>query len=287
MCSYKEERENFGNADQKHTGLTYKHIIYNDEETSFRSTYGIWLPDSEETSCKSQLDIILKKITNSKDGDNSNSLVGDIDLCLICLDLSEPHDALEQLNHWVGLLNNHIQWNCVTDSLEILAQSVKNKWNNLDFTSNDPDMVSELNYVLSKNIGIPIVVVATKTDRFDDLESENFKDETFNYIQYKLRMECLALGAGLCYTSSKSGQNNDTLYHEILYHIGFKLKPSQPSVIDRSSINIPLGWDSLKKINLLKESLLTINETTDWKSAVPQTYRKYGNSNNSSSHSLN
>merc|ERR1712018_41273 len=124
-------------------------------------------------SCKSQLDTILSKITNSKDPSSlhsnkdadKNHLLGDIDLCLICLDLSEPHEALQQLKKWVSVLSNHIQWNCVTDSLEILAQSVRSKWN-LDFSDNR----DEANYVLSENIGIPILVVGTKTDKFEDLE---------------------------------------------------------------------------------------------------------------------
>merc|ERR1739848_878303 len=93
-------------------------------------------------------------------------------------------------------------------------------------------------------------------------------DELFSYIQYHLRKECLALGAGLCYTSAKAGLNQEVLCQEILYNIGFAQSKSNASVIDRASINIPLGWDSLKKIELLKESLLNIDINDTWTNVV-------------------
>ena len=112
--------------------------------------------------------------------------------------------------------------------------------------------------------------MATKTDAFEDLEtSESFTDETFNFLQYNLRMFALSLGAGLCYTSSKTGQNLEVLYNEILYHLNFKNKGTSPSVIDKSAINIPLGWDSTAKIDLLKESLITLSVDSNFSDSIP------------------
>ena len=46
-------------------------------------------------------------------------------------------------------------------------------------------------------------------------------------------------------------------------------KKSTASVIDRSSINVPLGWDNLKKIELLQESMLNLDINGEWKAIIP------------------
>merc|ERR1712110_167676 len=110
----------------------------------------------------------------------------------------------------------------------------------------------------------------TKTDTFDDLErDESFDDEQFHFIQYHMRKECLQLGAGFIYTSAKSGNNISNLYTEILSHIGFSTKKSTPAVVERSTVNVPMGWDNMKKIDLIKEGLLNIDVSAHWKSVVP------------------
>merc|ERR1712110_79717 len=110
----------------------------------------------------------------------------------------------------------------------------------------------------------------TKTDTFDDLErDESFDDEQFHFIQYYMRKECLQLGAGFIYTSAKSGNNISNLYTEILSHIGFSTKKSTPAVVERSTVNVPMGWDNMKKIDLIKEGLLNIDVSAHWKSVVP------------------
>jgi len=243
----------------KYGGLTYKNVVFNDDDSAIRGSWGVWQPDPDAKACQKQLNQILPRIANSKDP-NAKTILGDVDLVVIALDLSNPNTVMQQLDAWVQLLSDFMQWHCSTDSLEILAQNVRGKW----------DVASDDVFSLSKNIGLPLLVVGTKSDSFDELErSENFTDEHFNYIQYHLRKECLALGAGLCYTSAKNGQNANVLYHEMLYHIGFSTQKSQPSVIERSSINIPIGWDSLKKIELLQESLMNIDINGAWKTVLP------------------
>jgi dynein light intermediate chain 1 len=248
----------------KYGGLNYRNVVFNDDDSAIRGSWGMWMPDSEPRACRKQLNVALPKISKSKNLANEpgkvKNVVGDIDMAIICVDMSNPVTIKEQLERWVSMLNDFCQWACTTDSLELLAQSVRAKW----------DLQPDDEFSLSANIGLPICVVGTKTDLFDELErSENFKDEQFSYIQYHLRKECLSLGAGLCYTSSKNGQNADALYQEILYNIGFTEKKSTASVIDRSSINVPLGWDSLKKIELLQESLLNLDIEGEWTSVIP------------------
>jgi len=179
--------------------------------------------------------------------------------------MSNPQTAISQIEKWVSELNEYIQWSCTTESIEALASDVRARWTNLE--SSDAETLS---LALMKNIGLKIIVVGTKTDVFDDLErEESFDDEQFHFIQYHLRKECLQLGAGLVYTSAKSGNNIANLYTEILSQIGFSAKKSCPAVIERSTVNVPMGWDNMKKIDLIKEGLLNIDVNAHWKSIVP------------------
>jgi len=58
--------------------------------------------------------------------------------------------------------------------------------------------------VLTKSLGIPVIVVITKCDVMPTLEKENeYKDEQFDFMQYHLRKFCLEYGAALFYTSVK------------------------------------------------------------------------------------
>ena len=53
---------------------------------------------------------------------------------------------------------------------------------------------------------------------------------------------------------------------------------------------MPLGWDSLKKIELLQESLLNLDVNGEWKSVIPQAnigVRKVGGTDESINQSMN
>merc|ERR1739848_729051 len=112
----------------KFSGLTYKNIIYNDDDSAVRGSWGLWIPDSDEKACKKQLSQILPKITNSKSQRTPGLIVGDLDLVLICIDMGNPFQALDELKKWVNVMNDFVQWNCSTDSLELLAQHVRKQW---------------------------------------------------------------------------------------------------------------------------------------------------------------
>ncbi|KAI8801785.1 dynein light intermediate chain-domain-containing protein [Cladochytrium replicatum] len=133
---------------------------------------------------------------------------------------------------------------------------------------------------LTKNLGIPIVVVCTKSDNMIALEREkDFRDDQFDYIQQTLRTICLKYGAALIYTSINKPTTLLNLRSYVLHRLFPPPLPSYAShltvaaadgssatpqlvfpfqksaqFIEREPILIPSGWDSWGKIKVLRES---------------------------------
>ena len=103
----------------KYGGLNYRNVVFNDDDSAIRGSWGMWMPDSEPRACKKQLSVAMPKISKSKLNENNNNVVGDIDLAIICIDMSNPVTIKEQLDRWVSMLNDFCQWACTTDSLEL------------------------------------------------------------------------------------------------------------------------------------------------------------------------
>ena len=79
---------------------------------------------------------------------------------------------------------------------------------------------------LSRNLGLDLIVVVTKTDFMTDLERDyDYKEEHFDFIQQAIRHFCLQFGASLFYTSVKEDKNCDLLYKYLVHRIyGFPFK---------------------------------------------------------------
>ncbi|KAI8825183.1 dynein light intermediate chain-domain-containing protein [Fimicolochytrium jonesii] len=132
--------------------------------------------------------------------------------------------------------------------------------------------------VLTKNLGIPIVFVAAKSDATTALERDRgLKEEHFDFIQQTLRTLSLKYGASLFYTSTKRSDTLDNLrsyiLHRLFYHPGPSSGPNnqlrppptsvadtsvfqythRPQVVDRDTVAVPCGWDSWGKIRVLRE----------------------------------
>ena len=73
---------------------------------------------------------------------------------------------------------------------------------------------------LSRNLGLDLIVVVTKTDYMSDLERDyDYKEEHFDFIQQSIRHFCLTFGASLFYTSVKEDKNCDLLYKYLVHRI--------------------------------------------------------------------
>jgi len=112
---------------------------------------------------------------------------------------------------------------------------------------------------LTRNLGLDLIVVVTKTDYMSDLERDyDYKDEHFDFIQQYVRKFCLQFGASLFYVSVKDDKNCDLLYKYLVHRIyGFPFR-TPALVVEKDAVFIPAGWDSSKKIGILYENMHSV-----------------------------
>jgi dynein light intermediate chain 1 len=125
---------------------------------------------------------------------------------------------------------------------------------------------------LTTNIGVPIVVVCAKTDCIEALDKEHdYKDAHHDFVQLRLRRLCLAHGASLIYTSSKSDINSATLFDHLNHlALGFPTK-LQGSVADKAAVFVPAGFDSASRLAALASTLPggRISASSDYNDVIP------------------
>ncbi|KAL5962566.1 Cytoplasmic dynein 1 light intermediate chain 2 [Taenia solium] len=133
---------------------------------------------------------------------------------------------------------------------------------------------------LINNLGIPLVVVVTKTDVMDDMErKQGMSEEQYDIIQMHIRRFCLSYGAALVYVSAKNGKNCGLLKNYLQHRIyGFPFTQNA-YVIDKDSVFIPAGWDSLNKIGLLEQNLTKYRPGDDFVKVVPKPQEQATNTN--------
>lgn len=124
---------------------------------------------------------------------------------------------------------------------------------------------------LSRNLGIPVVVVITKTDHISVLEKEEeYTEEQFDFIQQAIRKFCLQFGASLFYISAKVNKNCDLL-HKYLAHLIYDLPfKASASVVERDAIFVPIGWDNEKKISILYDNIRSANPDDDYNNVIKE-----------------
>uniref|UniRef100_A0A5S6QEL4 Dynein light intermediate chain n=1 Tax=Trichuris muris TaxID=70415 RepID=A0A5S6QEL4_TRIMR len=199
---------------------------------------------------------------------------------VICCSMAEPWNIMETLSKWVNVLENHLTTSATYDSVvlsdgrEQLVRFWQEYVEPLDSSSHSdlgnkvPSMETDQfllplsESILSKNIGVPLIVVLTKCDMISSLEKDyDLRDEHFDFIQAHIRRFCLNYGAAVVYTNAKEGRNCDVLYKYILHRVyGFPF--THPvSVLERDSVFVPAGWDTINKIKILEETFMSINST--------------------------
>ena len=123
--------------------------------------------------------------------------------------------------------------------------------------------------VLSRNLGLDIIVVLTKSDSMSQLEAEHgLSDQHFDFIQQAVRKFCLTYGASLFFTSVKEDKNCDLLY-KYLVHKLYNFPFTTPAlVVERDAVFIPAGWDSPGKIAILLENLFKFRPEQNFKDVI-------------------
>ncbi|VVC93184.1 unnamed protein product [Leptidea sinapis] len=179
----------------------------------------------------------------------------------------------EKLQSKKQKVQNWVRYTEPGDELEPTASSpMKRSSRNLsDELDSDEDDNPLPDGVLTRNLGLDIVVVVTKTDYMSTLEKEHdYRDEHFDFMQQWIRRFCLQHGAALFYTSAKEDKNCDLLYKYLTHRI-YGLPFRTPAlIVEKDAVLIPAGWDSLKKICILYENMQTCKPDDYYRDVIVQ-----------------
>lgn len=105
------------------------------------------------------------------------------------------------------------------------------------------------------------------------MENRQYRDVQFDFIQQSLRSALLSLGGSLQYISSSSNATVDRLLSSLIYQVapdvlkelGHTDRDSCISaVIENDKVHIPAGWDTVKKIDFLREEFDAIGAYKRW-----------------------
>lgn len=248
---------------KKGAGLEYAYIDVKDEYRDDMTRLGVWVLDGDPGHTN-----LLKYALNESNYTHT--------LIILTVSMTSPWGWLEQLQHWIKILVDHIEtlkldkeekqsarqrlittWQSYCEVGDDLDPSSPIKRTPVRNNSIDDDDVLPLpEGALTSNLGLDVVVVVTKTDYMTTLEKEyDYRDEHFDFIQQWIRRFCLQHGASLFYTSVKEDKNCDLLYKYLTHRI-YGLPFRTPAlVVEKDAVLIPAGWDNLKKISILYENM--------------------------------
>ncbi|RDD47242.1 Cytoplasmic dynein 1 light intermediate chain 1 [Trichoplax sp. H2] len=235
------------------SGLDYRYIDVDDEDSDEIYRFGVWIlhGNAEHKS--------LLKFAINNDNLRDTAVV-------LVVDLSRPWEVMSCLTGWTKVLKEHMQsLNIDKNVIEEMKSNIVNQFQGYSEVADDADKSlkeEEKVYlplgegILDSNLGIPLIVVGTKSDTFPALEkNHDYIDEHFDFIQQHLRKFCLSYGATLAYTTLKEKKNVDILLRYLLHRLyGFSFK-YPASVVEKDTIFIPSGWDTMKKIGILYEHM--------------------------------
>jgi len=266
-------------APKKGSGLEYGYLDIRDEYRDDSTQLGVWVLDGNSTHSN------LLRFTLSE------STFSDT-LIMLTVSLATPWSILEQLQNWAGILHDYVdslkmspdrirdlRTKCVRRWLDYvepgdeldLAGSTKSTVSNKESKNQLEDEPLLPGNTLSRNMGLDIIVVVTKTDHISTLEKENdYLDEQFDFIQYHIRQFCLQYGAALFYTSVKEDKNCDLLYKYLvhrIYHLPFR---TPALIVEKDAVFIPAGWDNDKKMAILHETMTSFKPDAYYNDVLPK-----------------
>ena len=171
-------------------------------------------------------------------------------LFAITVDLSIPHFAMQRLEHWYKAIEATIR-GCAGDDLDLQKRLQERTEAACDSFHTDPrhqqvkkadaddclEIVSpraettgrstatyrKMGIFNKGNLGVPLIVVCTKTPKLDVVASQvtkepKEKEHFLNYVQGNLRKWCIERGAALVYTDGERPQS-DVLRQYLLYRL--------------------------------------------------------------------
>jgi len=172
-------------------------------------------------------------------------------IVVIAVDLARPWAVINSLQKWIKEISAHkTEW-LQLDGTERgeMCDRLQEKWMKAA-------QCEELNDItLTENLGIEVIVAALKSDIHQStLNDEGMTEQHADLLQYNLRMQCLQIGAALFYCSVKDARTLDTLRAYILHHLfGIETDLLTARGVSREALFLPIGWDTEKRIGLLRE----------------------------------
>ncbi|XP_077983338.1 cytoplasmic dynein 1 light intermediate chain 2-like isoform X2 [Glandiceps talaboti] len=259
---------------KKGKGLEYLYFDVRDEDRDDVTRCGVWILDGDTRHER------LLKFALTPDSIEHT-------LVLITVDMSRPWTIMESLNKWARILRDHIDLLQVppekTRELEETLTQHFQEYTEPEEGQNSPRRTSAVTpttdeekvllplgeTTLTLNLGVPIVVVVTKSDAISSLEKEHeYRDEQLDFIQQYVRKFCLNYGAALFYTSVKEKKNCDLLYKYIIHRLYSFPFVTPALVVEKDAVFIPSGWDNLKKISILFENMQSMHPEDPYESVI-------------------
>lgn len=143
-------------------------------------------------------------------------------------------------------IENHFKFYQNPDKAETEQKEAENQ----EGEGNDDEMKEAINEmeldegVLNVNLGVPVIIICTKSEVVATGESQNYFQPRFDFISKNLREFALRYGAALVFTSAKKGTNMEVL-HQYLMHRFFDAEfKVGPETNNKEGIFIPSGFDS-------------------------------------------
>ncbi|VVC39323.1 Dynein family light intermediate chain,P-loop containing nucleoside triphosphate hydrolase [Cinara cedri] len=248
-------------------GMEYGYIQVRDDSTDENAQLNVWTLDGDRS-----LKYLMKFALNEQNFEDTT--------IILVASIKNPWKIMESLEFWSARLQDHID--CLNLGME-QTQNLRDKCVDRIIDYSPPDNLSYessqkvrlLNEgVLTKNLGLDVVVVITMTDCIKNLEIDNYSEEHFDYIQCCLRKFCLQFGAALFYVSVMEDKNCDLLYKYLMHRI-YRFPFKTPAlIVEKDSVFVPSGWDSMKKIEVLYENMQKIDPETHYSDAIPFPYEK-------------
>ncbi|KAK3610371.1 hypothetical protein CHS0354_008647 [Potamilus streckersoni] len=269
---------------KKGVGLEYYYIDVKDEYGDEQAHLSVWALDGDLNHTG-----LLKYALSESNFEHT--------IVMIVASMANPWSIMETIEKWVTVLQQHLdrlkispearkayeqslirffQEYTEPDESHSVTQSTSRRdvnplhpHSSNSTSEEDGGLLPLGENILSQNLGIPIVVVITKSDAISTLEKDHdFREEHFDFIQQHIRKFCLNYGAALCYTSVKEEKNCDLLHKYLLHRVyGFPFTKSA-HVVDKDSVFIPTGWDNEKKVAILYENLASMKATDSFEDVI-------------------
>lgn len=264
---------------KKGSGLEYAYIDVRDEYRDDHTRLSVWVLDGEPS-----LAPLLRFALSPETFPHT--------LVMFVVAMTTPWSLLEQLENWATVLQDHIdRLRIPVEDLQDYRHKCIKRWQEYVEVGEDLELDSALrrtsrNFedeglpgedlplgegVLTRNLGLDVVVVVTKTDYMTTLEKDcDYRDEHFDFMQQWIRRFCLQYGAGLFYTSAKEDKNCDLLYKYLTHRIyGFPFR-TPALVVEKDAVLIPSGWDNMKKISILYENMQSMKPDDYYRNVIAQ-----------------